>query len=55
MYKNNEYIYVPKNLFIIGLMNTADRSLKVVDYALEEDFLFLLLNHSLIVLNSKIF
>lgn len=37
---NNEKFFIPKNVFIIGMMNTADRSLAMIDYALRRRFAF---------------
>ncbi|MFS0864926.1 AAA family ATPase [Fredinandcohnia sp. 179-A 10B2 NHS] len=39
--KENETFFIPENVYVIATMNTADRSLAMVDYALRRRFAFI--------------
>ena len=45
--QSGERFWLPENMHLLGLMNTADRSLAMVDYAIRRRFAFFTLEPSL--------
>lgn len=39
-HENKKIIYIPNNMYVIGKMNIADRSLVMIDFALSRRFAF---------------
>lgn len=53
-YKGSREIILPKNLYIIGTMNTADRSVGHIDYAIRRRFAFVdVLPDESVITNAK--